>query len=241
MHQIEQILTGLPDAGYWLILAISLLLSLTTGAYVKKTYARFSSVPASSGVTANDFARKMLADNGIYDVVLAHTSGELTDNYNQRTLTLSLSDSTYGKNSVAAIGVAAHEAGHAVQYKKRYLPVLLRSGMAGIVGVGSNLGLILAVVGSLFNSAFGDALITVGLFLYSAVFLFTLITLPVEFNASRRAISAARDSGYFSSPELAGMRSVLTAAALTYVASMTVALLNLLRMISIFGTGRRRN
>ena len=241
MQQINEILTRMPDAGYWLILAVSLFLSISTGAYVKKTYAKFGSVPVSSDVTANDFAQKMLRDNGIYDVALAHTSGELTDNYNHRALTLSLSDSTYGKSSVAAVGVAAHEAGHAVQYKKRYLPVLLRSGMAGVVNVGSNLGLILAVVGSLFNSAFGDALITVGLVLYSAVFLFTLVTLPVEFNASRRAISAARASGFFSSKELAGMRSVLTAAALTYVASMTVALLNLLRMISIFGGGRRRN
>ncbi|MBP5271024.1 MAG: zinc metallopeptidase [Clostridia bacterium] len=225
---------------YWIVLGITLLLSLSASAYVKSSYAKYDKVMTSRGVTSNDFVRRMFFDNDITDVTVAHVAGNLTDNYNNSSKTLSLSDSTDGKATVAAVGVAAHEAGHAIQYKKDYFPVRLRSGMAGIVNIGSYLGIILAVIGSLFAGELGETLIQIGLLLYSTVFLFTVVTLPVEINASRRAISAVRSSGYFTEEETAGMKKVLTAAALTYVAAMASALLNLLRMIYIFG-GRRRS
>ena len=225
---------------YWIVLGITLLLSLSASAYVKSSYAKYDKVMTSRGVTSNDFVRRMFFDNDITDVTVAHVAGNLTDNYNNSSKTLSLSDSTDGKATVAAVGVAAHEAGHAIQYKKDYFPVRLRSGMAGIVNIGSYLGIILAVIGSLFAGELGETLIQIGLLLYSIVFLFTVVTLPVEINASRRAISAVRSSGYFTEEETAGMKKVLTAAALTYVAAMASALLNLLRMIYIFG-GRRRS
>ena len=225
---------------YWVVLIVSLALSLASSAYVKISYRKYDAVRTSRGITSNEFVRRMFLENGISDVSVAHVSGELTDNYNDRAKTLSLSDSTYGKDSVAAVGVAAHEAGHAVQYKTDYFPVRLRSGMVGIVNIGSYLGLILAVIGSFFTSELGDLLIQIGILLYSTVFIFTVVTLPVEFNASRRAIAAVRDSGCFTDEETTGMKRVLTAAALTYVASMASALLNLLRIISIFGGRRRR-
>ncbi|MBO7376397.1 MAG: zinc metallopeptidase, partial [Clostridia bacterium] len=205
---------------YWIVLGITLLLSLSASAYVKSSYAKYDKVMTSRGVTSNDFVRRMFFDNDITDVTVAHVAGNLTDNYNNSSKTLSLSDSTDGKATVAAVGVAAHEAGHAIQYKKDYFPVRLRSGMAGIVNVGSYLGIILAVIGSLFAGELGETLIQIGLLLYSTVFLFTVVTLPVEINASRRAISAVRSSGYFTEEETAGMKKVLTAAALTYVAAM---------------------
>lgn len=225
---------------YWIVLGITLLLSLSASAYVKSSYAKYDKVMTSRGVTSNDFVRRMFFDNDITDVTVAHVAGNLTDNYNNSSKTLSLSDSTDGKATVAAVGVAAHEAGHAIQYKKDYFPVRLRSGMAGIVNIGSYLGIILAVIGSFFAGELGETLIQIGLLLYSTVFLFTVVTLPVEINASRRAISAVRSSGYFTEEETAGMKKVLTAAALTYVAAMASALLNLLRMIYIFGGRRRR-
>lgn len=221
---------------YWFVLLAGIVISLGAQIYLKAVYAKYSKIRASNGMSAERFASWMLSANDITDVSISRISGNLTDNYSNKDKTISLSDSTYGHADIAAIGVAAHETGHAVQYAKMYVPVFLRSFMVPVVNIGSNLGLYM-IMGSILLSAFAGFdipyLADIGLILYASAFVFTVVTLPVEFNASRRAIANVRNSNFFTNEEAVGMRRVLTAAALTYVASMFVALLNLLRMISI--------
>lgn len=231
-----QILLG----NYWFVLLVTLAISTFASLYVNSTYRKYDKVNVGHHVTANEFIQWMFNRNDVTDVSIQHISGDLTDNYAHYKRTISLSDSTFGRSSVAAIGVAAHECGHAVQYRKNYFPVHLRTIMVPVVNIGSNLGLILCIIGAFLTADIAYTLTDIGLALYSLAFLFTVVTLPVEINASRRAIANVRDYQYFSNEEVHGMKKVLTAAALTYVASMVVALLNLLRIITIFG-GRRRN
>lgn len=225
---------------YWFVVIISFLLSGAASLYVKSTYNKFDSRYVSSGMNSSGFVSWIFSRAGISDVIIGRTEGSLTDNYNPESRILSLSDSTYGNSSVAAIGVAAHEAGHAVQHHVGFSLVKLRSAMVPVVNIGSNLGLVLAIIGSFISSGISYTLIEMGIILYSLTFVFTLVTLPVEINASRRAMGYVRESNMFTDEEQAGMRKVLTAAALTYVASMVVALLNLLRIISVFSGGRSR-
>lgn len=226
-------------SNYWIVLIVSLVLSGGASLYVRLTYNKYSKIQTGHRVTTNQFIDWMFKHNDITDVSVGHVSGNLTDHYSNAQKIINLSDSTYGQSSIAAIGVAAHEAGHAVQYKRNYLPVHLRTLMVPVVNIGSYLGLILCIIGALFTTSASDMMINIGLTLYASTFVFTVVTLPVEFNASRRAIANVKEYQYFTYEEIAGMRRVLTAAALTYVASMVVALLNLLRIISIFG--RRRD
>lgn len=222
---------------YWFVLVVGLVLSLGAQIYVKTTFSKQSKTRVSCGMTSNRFLNWMFSNNGITDVSVKGISGSLTDNYSNKDKAISLSESTYNRDTVAAIAVAAHECGHAVQYNRGYAPVFLRSVMVPVVNIGSNLGIIILMLSVLLTSFMSinlEFFVNVGLILYSTAFLFTLITLPVEFNASRRAMANIRESNFFSQEETSGMRKVLTAAAMTYVASMFVALLNLIRIVLIF-------
>lgn len=238
----------MPFWTYWwsyIIVVPGILLSVIAQFMVTNTYNRYSKISAKSGWTADLLSQRLLNDNNCM-VRVTSIKGNLTDNYNPSTKVLSLSQSTYGQNSIAALGVAAHEVGHAVQDKEAYTPLRLRSVIVPIVNFGSRLAMPLVLIGiflELFieNPAFGDWFITLGIVAYSLATVFSLITLPVEFNASRRAVRMLSDSNALDKEELAGAKKVLTAAAMTYVASMLVSLLYLLRFILIVSRFRRRN
>ena len=226
-------------AMYIILIIAALIFSVVASIKVKTTYAKYDGITVRCGMTSNECARRVMTEGGVSDVAISAVSGSLTDNYNPKTRTLSLSDSTRGKTTVGAIGVAAHEAGHAVQHSQGYSFLALRAAMVPVVNIGSNIGIILCIIGMLLGLA-GSFLTGAGIALYSLTFLFTLITLPVEFNASRRAITAIKGMGCFDESEIKGMEQVLKAAAMTYVASMASALANLLRIIAIFGGRNRR-
>lgn len=225
---------------YWdrtmVILIPAILFSLIAQAMVKSTFAKFSEKINSRGLTGTDAARAILDRNGLYDVRIERISGELTDHYDPRANVIRLSDSVYGSTSVAAVGVAAHEAGHAVQYAKSYAPIKLRNAIIPVTQIGSQLSTPLVLLGIILSL---DFLITAGILLFSAVVFFQAVTLPVEFNASARAIRALREDAFLDDDELKGCKKVLTAAALTYVAAMISALLSLVRLLLIRNNRRR--
>lgn len=221
---------------YYLILVVpALILALIAQLGVKRAYAKYGQVRVMSGMTGADAAMNVLRHNGLMDVRIEHIAGNLTDHYDPRARVIRLSDSVYGSASVAAVGVACHEAGHAVQHAKGYAPIKIRNAILPVCNIGSKLGIPLAVAGLIFSA---DLLVNIGLLLYSLVILFQLATLPVEFNASRRAVRAIDDTGMLSQDELPGAQSVLRAAAMTYVAALVVSLANLLRLLALFA-GRR--
>lgn len=225
------------DPTYILIL-IGAILSLAASAMVKSTYAKYAKVRSLSGMTGAQAAERILQASGIYDVQIQHVSGNLTDHYDPRDKTLKLSDSTFGSNSVAAVGVAAHECGHAIQHNKGYVPLTLRSTLVPIANFGATISWPLIIIGVLItNSQF---LINVGILLFSAAVLFQLVTLPVEFNASSRAVKLLNDTGILYDEEITHTKKVLGAAALTYVAAAAASILQLLRLILLFG-GRDRD
>ena len=191
-----------------------------------------------SGMTGAQAAERILRANGIMDVSVQRVSGKLTDHYNPSTKVLNLSESVYGSSSVAAIGVAAHECGHAIQHSKGYVPLSLRTALVPVANIGSQLSWIFIILGVIFS--FNQTLITVGIFMFSAAVLFQLVTLPVEFNASSRALRELESNGILYREEVAQTRKVLSAAALTYVAAAASAILQLLRLILLFG-GRGRS
>jgi len=191
-----------------------------------------------SGMTGAQAAQRILNAAGIYDVEIRHISGNLTDHYDPRNKTLSLSDSVYGSASVAAVGVAAHECGHAIQHQKNYAPLTIRGAIVPVANIGSTLAWPLILIGLFISSRSGQALITAGIICFSLAVLFQIVTLPVEFNASRRAVRILGETGILGEQELGYTRKVLGAAALTYVAGAASAILQLLRLILLFG-GRR--
>lgn len=191
-----------------------------------------------SGMTGAQAAQRILNAAGIYDVEIRHVSGKLTDHYDPRNKTLSLSDSVYGSASVAAVGVAAHECGHAIQHQKNYAPLTIRGAIVPVANIGSTLAWPLILIGLFISSRSGQALITAGIICFSLAVLFQIVTLPVEFNASRRAVRILGETGILGEQELGYTRKVLGAAALTYVAGAASAILQLLRLILLFG-GRR--
>lgn len=191
-----------------------------------------------SGMTGAQAAQRILNAAGIYDVEIRHVSGNLTDHYDPRNKTLSLSDSVYGSTSVAAVGVAAHECGHAIQHQKNYAPLTIRGAIVPVANIGSTLAWPLILIGLFISSRSGQALITAGIICFSLAVLFQIVTLPVEFNASRRAVRILGETGILGEQELGYTRKVLGAAALTYVAGAASAILQLLRLILLFG-GRR--
>ena len=235
-------LTSIPmgfyfDSYYLYLILPALLLSLLSQFYVKKTFSRYSQVGSLRGISAEQAARNILDTNGCGDVRLETVAGELTDHYDPKSRTLRLSQSTSGSASVAALGVAAHEAGHAIQHAEGYLPNRIRSAISPAAGIGSSFGPYLALFGILLGI---PALVDIGILLFSAAVLFYLVTLPVEFNASRRAIAILGQSGILGTEELQGAKKVLTAAALTYVASTLMAFASLLRLILLSRGNRRR-
>ncbi len=218
--------------GDWTIILIlpGLLLGLWAQARVSSAFRKYSQVHNSRGLTANEAARALLRDGGCPNVSIRQTSGMLTDHYDPRTNTLRLSDGVNGQTSVAAIGVAAHECGHALQQHEGYAPLMLRSALVPVVNLGSNLYFPLFVLGLISS---WEPLINIGILCFALTLVFSLVTLPVEFNASARAIRALSGQGYLSEDELRGARAVLNAAALTYVASAISSLLQLLRLLLI--------
>lgn len=224
---------------YTYILAIiAAVISLIASAGVKATFNKYSKRIAQSGLTGRDVATRILNGAGIYDVSVNHIAGDLTDNFNPKNKTLNLSDSVYASNSIAAIGVAAHESGHAIQHDKGYVPIKIRGAIVPVVNFGSRLSFPVILLGCLMN--YNEIIISIGILLFSFGLIFSLITLPVEFNASRRAISILEQDGILYDDELKGARKVLFAAAMTYVASAIGMALQLLRLFLMFRGKRRR-
>jgi len=227
------------DPTYILIL-IGVILSLVASAKVKSTFAKYAKVRNSQGFTGAQAAQRVLERAGIYDVRIEHVSGNLTDHYDPKNKVLRLSDSVYGQSTVAAVGVAAHECGHAIQHAKGYEPLKLRNTLVPIANFGSQIAWPLILIGFIITSEASTFLINLGIIAFSLAVVFHLITLPVEFNASNRAIRMIADTGMMYGEEIKGAKKVLNAAALTYVASAATAVLQLLRIILLTG-GRRRN
>ena len=230
------------DWTYIVLVIPAMILALYAQKKVNSTFKKYSRVASRSGMTGAQAARRLMELNGIYDVSIERVSGNLTDHYDPSKKVLRLSDSVYSDTSVAAIGVAAHETGHAIQHARGYVPLTLRTVMVPLANLGSTLSMPLIFLGILFSfsSVMGNSMINLGILLFGLSVVFTIITLPVEFNASRRAVACLGDSGILYDDEIGGVKKVLSAAAMTYVASTAVALANFLRLIIIFG-GRRRD
>ena len=220
----------------YLLLIPALLLSLWAQFRVSNTFNRFSKVRASSGMTATQMAEQLLHAEGVYDVSVERTRGNLTDHYDPKNMVLRLSDSTANSTSVAALGVAAHEAGHVLQHRDGYAPLMLRTAAVPVVNIGSNLSWPLFLVGLIVS---WEPLLYAGIALFALAVLFAIITLPVEFNASKRALAALEANGYLQpGEEMRGAKKVLSAAAMTYVASAFMAIMQLLRLLAIAGVRR---
>ena len=201
---------------------------------VKSSYAKYARIANSRGLTGRDAAELVLRSGGVTDVQIASVSGRLTDHYDPRQKVIRLSEGVYGANTIAAVGIAAHEAGHALQHAQGYSPLKLRNAIIPLSNYGPSIGILLLVIGAMLNF---EGLIWAGLILFSFAFLFQLVTLPVEFNASRRAMAAIRESAMLNEQEQKGAASVLRAAAMTYVAAMLQSFMTLLYYIVRF-TGR---
>jgi Zn-dependent membrane protease YugP len=225
------------DSTYFILVIPAILFSLWAQGRVKSTYAKYSQVRSMRAISGSEAVQSILRENNLYDVRIGRVAGSLTDHFDPRTGIINLSETVYDNTSVAAIGVAAHETGHALQYAENYLPAKLRMAMVPVTQFGANLSMPLILIGFFMQR---QPLINFGLILYSLMFLFQLVTLPVEFNASNRALRAIQAGGILSDTELEGTRKVLGAAALTYVAAMLTSLASLLRLLILFG-GRRRD
>ena len=222
---------------YLILLVPVLLLSLYAQAAVSGNFSRYSKVTNRRGLTGAQAAASVLRAHGITDVGIARCSGKLTDHYDPRARVIRLSASVASSTSVAAIGVAAHEAGHAVQYQQNYFPIRVRAAIIPITQIGTSIAPLLLIAGLLFSY---QPLVSVGLLGFFLMVVFQLVTLPVEFNASHRALAALSEGGLMDPTEIAQTRKVLSAAAMTYVAALLVSLANFLRLFLLFG-GRRRN
>ncbi len=221
-----------------LLLLPAIVLSFIAQAKVQSTFAKYSGVRASKGVTADAVSRMLLDSFGLQRVRIERIRGNLTDHYDPRDKVLRLSDSVSGAGSIAAIGVAAHEVGHAVQDKDGYAPLRFRNGLVPVANITSTASMPLFFIGLVMGNA---TLATAGIVLFSGVVLFHLVTLPVELNASARALQLLSNTGTLTPAELGGAKKVLSAAALTYIAAALMGLMQLLRMILIAGAGRRRD
>jgi len=211
-----------------LLLIPALILALWAQAKVRSTYARYSKVPVRSGLSGADVARLILRDEGVQVSAIEVTPGELTDHYDPRNRALRLSEDVYYGTNIAALGIAAHEVGHAIQHAREYSPLALRNVVYPICNLGSSLGVPLFFLGLILST---PIFLKLGILFFTLAVFFTLITLPVEFNASRRALAVLANGRYLETDELKGARRVLSAAAMTYVAAALMALLQLLRML----------
>lgn len=221
----------------YILIIIGVVISLLAQSKVKSTFAKYSGVRTQRGITGAQVAEEILHANGIYDVGIEHVSGDLTDHYDPKNRVLRLSDSTYNSTSVAAIGVAAHECGHAVQHANNYLPLSIRTAIVPVVNIGSMISWPLILIGVLFS--WNSVLINLGIILFCGVVAFQLITLPVEYNASNRAIAVLQSRNLLYDAEVTQAKKVLSAAALTYVAAAAASILQLLRLLILFGGHRR--
>lgn len=224
------------DSTYILVL-IGVVLSLMASAKLKGTYQRYSAVRSACGMTGAEAAKRLLNNQGIYDVTIRRVAGSLTDHYDPRTKTVNLSDAVYGSTSIAAIGVAAHECGHAMQDATDYSPLRIRAALVPAANIGAQLSWPLIIIGLLLGGA-GSTLMFAGIILFSLAVLFQLVTLPVEYNASHRAVALLDSTGILAGQEVGQTRKVLNAAALTYVAAAAASILQLLRLLMLFGNRR---
>ena len=225
------------DYSYIVYVLPAIIISLFAQMAVKRTFNKYSNVFSSRSVTATDVTRRILDSAGLKDIRIERIAGSLTDHFDPRAKVIRLSDTVANSTSVAAIGVAAHEAGHAIQHGRGYLPIKIRNAFVPVANIGSKLSMPLILLGFILSF---EPLVLFGIILFSAIVLFQLITLPVEFNASRRTGNLLYDMGILTKEECGGAKKVLSAAAMTYVASALVAIMQLVRLLSIFG-GRRRD
>lgn len=223
-----------------LLVLIGVLLSLWAQGRVNSTFNKYSKVRSRTGMTGAEAARRLLNSQGIYDVTVRPVSGSLTDHYDPRTKVVNLSESVYNATSVAAIGVAAHECGHAMQHNEGYGPLKFRSALVPVANFGSQISWPLILIGVIFGGL-GSPLVQIGILMFTLAVLFQLVTLPVEFNASNRAVKLLDSQGILAGDEVKGTRKVLSAAALTYVAAAATSILQLLRLIILFGGRNRRD
>lgn len=223
------------DPTYFLVI-IGFIFAMLASTGVQRAFNKYAKVKSYRGYTGADAARKILDGNGLYHVKIEHISGNLSDHFDPKANVIRLSDATYNDTSVAAIGVAAHEAGHAVQHAVGYAPIKIRNSIVPVVNIASGLAMPLFLIGLLF--AF-PTLTNIGILLFSAALVFQVVTLPVEFNASRRAITILNQSAMLEEDELKGARKVLTAAAMTYVAAVISTALQLLRLVLLSNSRRR--
>lgn len=225
------------DPTYILVL-IGAVICMIASAKLKSTYSKYSRIRSMSGITGAETAQRILYSQGIRDVPVEHIAGDLTDHYDPRSRVLRLSDTTYGDTSVAAVGVAAHECGHAVQHATGYALLNIRNAIAPVVSIGSNLSWPLILLGVILS--WNPVLIRLGIWLFALAVLFQLITLPVELDASRRALCLLKENGILYQDEVPGAKRVLSAAAMTYVAGLLSVILQMLRLVLLFG-GRSRD
>lgn len=232
------------DPLYWIVIGAGLVLSLLAQARVKSAFAKYSKMATRSGLTGAQVADRILREHGIHDVRVEPVAGTLSDHYDPRGKVLRLSEPVFGGRSMAAFGVAAHEVGHAIQHAQGYAPLHFRSAWVPVANIGSGLSMVVLIIAAVMGGAatvLGGTLAWVGVLLFATTTVFTLVTLPVEFDASRRALLTLEKGGYVSTDELAGARRVLNAAALTYVAAFVTSLLTLLYWMAQLGLlgGRR--
>ena len=227
---------GLFDPTMYLLIP-AIILALWAQTKVSSTFNKYSKIANARGLTGSDAARMILDKNGLYSVKIQHISGSLTDNFDPRTNVVNLSDATYMSNSIGAIGVAAHECGHAIQHARGYAPLSFRSALVPVANIGSQLSWLFIILGIFFGGS--HTLIMIGILMFSAAVLFQLVTLPVEFNASGRALKLLSETGILQKDEVSDTRKVLSAAALTYVAAAATAVLQLLRLLRLFGGNDR--
>ena len=230
---------GFYGGNYFFLFIIVAILAMWAQTNVSSTFNKYSKVSNRKGYTGADVARMLLNSANIYDVSVEPIRGNLTDHYDPKGKVIRLSESVFNSRSVAALGVAAHETGHAIQHNVGYLPLTIRSSIFPIVNFSSRLAMPLIMIGFLFSALSGNlAIVQFGIILFSIVVLFQLVTLPVEFNASARALNMLGDDGYLSDDELQPTKKVLKAAAMTYVAAAALSIVQLLRLIAIFGNRR---
>ena len=222
----------------YLVVLPAIIFALIAQLMVKSTFNKYSKIKNERGYIAREVARQILDDNGLHHVNIEYISGNLTDHYDPSSNVIRLSDTVYNSTSVAAIGVAAHEVGHAIQHAQGYSPIKIRQAIIPITRIGSNLAVPLVLIGMIFSML--EWLIPVGIFLYAGVVFFQAVTLPVEFNASNRALRTLDRNMLLQPGEVKMAKKVLTAAAMTYVAAMFSSLMSLLRLILIINRGRRR-
>ncbi len=223
----------------YILVVIGLVLSLAASAKVNGTFSKYSRTWSRSGITGAEAARQILNANGIYDVTVRQVPGNLTDHFDPRSRTVNLSAAVYGSTSISAIGVAAHECGHVIQDARKYVPLKIRAALVPVANIGSNLAIPLIILGVIIGGV-GSPLAEIGILMFSLAVLFQLVTLPVEFNASSRALKILGDSRILAEDEVKKAREVLGSAALTYVAAAASSILQLLRLVILFG-GRRND